>query len=184
MVAASRRHPSSFLTKCTLSVFDPSTGHYLEHCQLRRHPQLGPIWESVHSNEIVRLCQGVVKGPTRTEQCTKGTDTFCFICFEIIPRHRHKGTTFTKVVCKFRPEKEDLNCTRITIMGNRVVYAGDDGTKTASIDLCILVTNSVLSQKGAKFTTYNIRNYYLVTLLDYPEYLKIKLTDILQEFID
>ena len=69
-------------------------------------------------------------------------------------------------------------------MGNRVVYAGDDGTKTASIDLCILVTNSVLSQKGAKFTTYNIRNYYLVTLLDYPEYLKIKLTDILQEFID
>ena len=44
--------------------------------------------------------------------------------------------------------------------------------------------NSVLSRKGAKFVTYNIRNYYLATSLDYPEYVKIKLTDIPQEFID
>ena len=44
--------------------------------------------------------------------------------------------------------------------------------------------NSVLSRKGAKFITYDIRNYYLVTPLNYPEYVKIKLTDIPQEFID
>ena len=36
----------------------------------------------------------------------------------------------------------------------------------------------VLSRKGAKFITYNIRNYYLATPLDYPEYVKINLTDI------
>ena len=44
--------------------------------------------------------------------------------------------------------------------------------------------NSVLSRKGAKFITYDIRNYYLETPLDCPEYVKIKLTDIPHEFID
>ena len=46
------------------------------------------------------------------------------------------------------------------------------------------MVNSVLSRKGAKFINYNIRNYYLATPLDYPEYVKIKLTDIPQEYID
>ena len=44
--------------------------------------------------------------------------------------------------------------------------------------------NSLLSFKGAKFIIYDIRNYYLSTPLDYPEYVKIKLTDIQQDFID
>ena len=69
-------------------------------------------------------------------------------------------------------------------MGNQVVYAGDAGTKNASLDLCKLMMNSVLSHKGANFINYNIRNYYLATPLYYPEYFKIKLTDIPQEFID
>ena len=69
-------------------------------------------------------------------------------------------------------------------MGNRVVYAGNAGTKNASLDLCKLMMNSVLSRKGAKFINYYIRNYYLATLLDYPEYVKIKITDTPQELID
>ena len=44
--------------------------------------------------------------------------------------------------------------------------------------------NSVLSHKGAKFITYDIRNYYLATPLVYTEYVKIKLTNIPQELID
>ena len=51
-------------------------------------------------------------------------------------------------------------------MGNRVVYAGDAGTKTASLDICKIMMNSILSRKGAKFITYNIHNYYLATQLD------------------
>ena len=69
-------------------------------------------------------------------------------------------------------------------MGNRVVYAGNVVTKTAYLDQCKLVMNSVLSRKGAKFIRYDICNYYLSIPLDYPEYVKIKLTDILQEFIN
>ena len=44
--------------------------------------------------------------------------------------------------------------------------------------------NSVISRKGSRFITYDTRNYYLATPLDYLEYVKIKLTEIPQEFID
>ena len=69
-------------------------------------------------------------------------------------------------------------------MGNGVVYAGNARTKTSSFNLFKLVFNSVLSRKGAKLVTYDIRNHYLATPLDYPKYFKIKLTDIPQYFID
>ena len=69
-------------------------------------------------------------------------------------------------------------------MGNRVVYARNAGPKTASLNICKLVMNSVLSSKGTNFITYDIHNNYLATPLDYPEYVKIKLTNIPQEFID
>ena len=122
--------------------------------------------------------------PTSTGQRTKGTDTFRVIRFKNIPHGQRKGTTVTKVVCKLRPKKEDPNFTRITIMGNWVVYTGDAGTKTASLDLCKLMMKNVLSRKGAKFITYDICNYYLETPLKYPQYVKIKLTDIPQYFIE
>ena len=77
---------------------------------------------------------------------------------ENIPRNQRKDITFTKVVCKFRSKKRDPTRTRITIMGNRVVYAGDAGTETASLDICNLMMNSVIYRKGAKFVTYDIRN--------------------------
>ena len=62
-------------------------------------------------------------------------------------------------------------------MVSHIVYNGDIGTKIASLDLCNVLFNSVLSQKGAKFITYSISNYYLATPIDYPEYVKIKLTN-------
>ena len=135
MAANGRCHPSDFLTKWALSILDPFTGQYLEHLQIRRHPNLRTIWDSSHSNEMVRLCQGAVKGPTNSGKRIKDTDTFCIIRFADIPRDQRKGITFTKVVCKFFPKKEDSNCMRITIMGNIVVYVGNTGTKTASLDL-------------------------------------------------
>ena len=127
--------PPPFLTKWDLSVLDPSPGQYLENHQLCCHLNLGPIWDTSYSNELGHLCQGVRKGPTSTGQRTKGTDTFHVIRFNNIPRNRRKGVNFTKLVCKFCCKKEDLNSTRITIMGNRVVYTGDVSTKTASLNL-------------------------------------------------
>ena len=44
--------------------------------------------------------------------------------------------------------------------------------------------NSVLSRKNAKFCTFDIANFYLGTPLDRPEYVRIRLDDVPQEFID
>ena len=87
-------------------------------------------------------------------------------------------------MCTFRPEKSDPNRTRITIAGQNITVAMDVGTKTASLDLVKLLLNSVLSRKGAKFVTFDIKNFYLQTPLDRPEYVRIKLSDIPLEFAE
>ena len=45
----------------------------------------------------------------------------------------------------------------ITITGNNNIYPGNGGTKTASLNLQKLELNSVLSRKGAKFLTFDIK---------------------------
>ena len=86
------------------------------------------------------------------------------------------------MVCRVRPEKSDPNRTRITIGGNRITFPGDVGTPTASLELAKLIFNSVLSRPGAKFTTFDICNFYLKTPLNRPEYVRVKLSDVPDEF--
>ena len=74
------------------------------------------------------------------------------------------------MVCKVRSEKSNPNRTRITIGGNRITFTGDVGTPTASLEFSKLVFNSVLLLPGAKFTTFDICNFYLQTPLNRPEY--------------
>ena len=83
-----------------------------------------------------------------------------------------------------RPQKEDPNRTRITIGGNRICYPGDTGTKTGSLEVVKLQINSVLSTKDARFACYDISNFYLGTPMDRPEYVRIHISQIPQDFID
>ena len=46
-----------------------------------------------------------------------------------------------------------------------------------------LLFNSVISTQGERFMTIDITNFYLMTPLKRPEYVKIKLRDILEEII-
>ena len=88
------------------------------------------------------------------------------------------------MVFSVRPQKEDPNRTRITIGGNHICCPGDVGTPTASLELFKLVVNSVLSQLGAQYATFDIKNFYLGTPLDWPKYVRIRLSDLPQEFKD
>ena len=72
---------------------------------------------------------------------------------------------------------------RISIDGNRITFPGDVGTPTASLDFAKLVFNGVLSHPRAKFTTFDICNFYLQTPLDRPEYVRIRLSNISDEFV-
>jgi hypothetical protein len=73
---------------------------------------------------------------------------------------------------------------RITIGSNNIAYPGDVGTPKGSIELVKLLIKSVLSQRNTRLTTMDLKNFYLNTLLDQPEYVRIKLADIPQELIN
>eukprot|EP00804_Cyclotella_cryptica_P019534 CCRYP_014300-RA/>CCRYP_014300-RA protein AED:0.25 eAED:0.24 QI:0/0/0/0.8/0.25/0/5/0/514 len=143
----------------------------------------GSSTQSTSCQELGRLCQGFT-GTNPTRKPVDGTNTFHVINFSDIPPNRLKEVCYSNVVCKVRPEKDDPDRTRITIAGNRICYPGDVGTKTAPLELVKLMINSVLSRQGAKFCTFDISNFYLQTPLDRPEYIKIKITDIPQAFIN
>ena len=119
-------------------------------------------WNTSYSKKIGRLCQGIVVDPTDpAKQRVKGTNTFHAICYYDIPLDQQKGIALSKVVCTFCPEKSDPNRTRITIAVQNIKWPGDVVTKTASLDLLKILLNSVISCKGSKFVTFDIKNFYI-----------------------
>ncbi len=112
-----------------------------------------------------------------------GTNTFHFTRYSNIPHYKRKEIIYTKVVCEIQEGKDNKNCTRITVGGNLIFYPGDAGTNTASLELIKLMLNSVILRKGARFSTIDIINFYLDTPMVDPEYVRIKITDIPNEFI-
>ena len=92
-----------------------------------------------------------------------GTNTFFIIDYNDIPAHKKNQICHTKVVCEVRPKKDDPDRTRITIGGSIIYYPGNVGTNTASLELIKILPNSVLSRKGSRFSTIDLKNFYLDT---------------------
>jgi len=108
---------------------------------------------------------------------------FFAIQYDDIPADRRKEITYSSVVCEVKSHKEDPNRTRITIGGNRICFPGNVGTPTGSLELVKLLINSILSRRGAKFVIFDIKDFYLNTPLERYKYVRVKLTDIPDEFI-
>jgi hypothetical protein len=166
-----------------LAVLDPNTGKLLEHPQLRKDPRYKRVWDRSYANKLGRLCQGVGTGDKADGKWVAGTNTFHLIAYADIPHQKQKQIIYTKVVCEVREGKDDENRTRITVEGNLICYPGNAGTNTASLELIKLMLNSVISRKGARFACIDIKKFYLDTPMEDPEYVRIKITDIPEEFI-
>jgi hypothetical protein len=152
------------------SVLDQATSKSLEHCQLHTDPRYKQTWDTSYANELGRLCQGIGTGPTPGSKQVEGTNTSFRINYNNIPVAKWKEICHTLVVCKVRPEKDDPNRTCITIGESRICYPGNVGTNTASLELVKLLLNSVLSRKGARFSSIDLKNFYLDTPMPDPEY--------------
>jgi hypothetical protein len=166
-----------------LLVLNPATAKFLEHRQLLRDPRYKATWDTLYTNELGHLCQGIGAGHTPTAQRVSGTKTLFLINYQNIPAHKKKEICHTMVVCEVRQEKDDPDCTHITIGGNRICYPGNVGTNTALLKLVQLLLNNVLSWKDARFSSINLKNFYLDTPMPDPEYIRVKITDIPEEFI-
>ena len=72
----------------------------------------------------------------------------------------------------------------MVVRGNRINYPGVVGTPTSDMILAKIIFNSIISTKGAKFMTADIRKFYLNTPLPRSEYAKLNLAVIPQEVIE
>ena len=75
-------------------------------------------------------------------------------------------------------EREEQERTRFVVRGDRISYPGEVTTPTADILVAKLLFNSVVSTPGAKFMKMDISNFYLMTPLKRPEYIRVSFKDI------
>jgi hypothetical protein len=135
------------------SVIHPVTGKEMEYSALMKDPRLQPLWARGFGNECGRLFQGI--------QYIPGTDTCLFVDLKNIPNDRK--ITYDKIVCDYKPHKQEKERVRLAVGGDRLDYSGDVATSTAHITTFKILINSTLSTKDAAMMMMDIKNYYLST---------------------
>jgi hypothetical protein len=115
------------------NAINPDTGASAEYNELV-NSLAAPLWIAGNTKEIRRLL---------------ATKTIRFISIKDIP----KGIkpTYLRIVCAYRPEKEDPYRVRWTIGGDRIIFHGEVSTKAADITTVKAHLNSVVSTPNAKF---------------------------------
>ena len=101
-----------------------------------------------------------------------------------VPQDRFRDSTYAKFVCNERPQKKEVNRTRLTAGGNRINCPGEVGTPTAEMALVKVMWNSVISTQNARYMTMDLKDSYLNTPLKRYEYIKLKLSDVPEEIIN
>ena len=93
----------------------------------------------------------------------KVTDIIFFIDKADIPADRCKDVTYDRIVVSCRHKNVDLNCTRLTVGGDRVNYPGYCGKPKTDLLTVKRFLNSTIYIPGACFMTLDIKDFYLVT---------------------
>ena len=123
------------------------------------------IWSKSMSNELGRLAQGINDIP--------GNDAMEFISLSQVPRDRK--VTYANMVCDYRPLKSDPHRVRLTVGGDKLEYYDDATSPAATLLETKFLLNSTISDahKGAKFFTLDITDFFLQSLMERPEYMRI-----------
>jgi hypothetical protein len=112
------------------------------------------------------------------------TDTCFFTTLKNIPKDRK--ITYGKIVCDYKPHKQEKERVRLSVGGDTLDYSGDVATSTADITTFKILINSTLSTKDAAMMMMDINNYYIGTPLPRFEYMKMLISrfpeDIIQKY--
>jgi hypothetical protein len=150
------------------AVINPLTGASEEYRHLIKGPD-AIRWALANDKEIGRLTDGRVGGDE-----IKGTDTMTFIHWSQKPTDRK--ATYLRVVADYRPQKDDPYRVRWTVGGDKIDYPGAVTTPTADMQVTKLLFNSTISTPGAKFMCLDVKDFYLNTPMDRPEYMWVPIT--------
>jgi hypothetical protein len=138
-----------------------------------KEPRLQPLWTRGLGKEVGSLFQGIQNIP--------GTDTCFFIELKNIPNDR--SITYGKIVCNYKPHKQEKERVRLTVGGDRLNYSGDVITSTSDITTFKILINSTLSTEEVAMMMMDIKNYYIGTPLTGFEYMKMLLSRFPEEII-
>jgi hypothetical protein len=155
------------------AVIQPVTGREMEYSALMKDPRLQPLWTRGFGRECGRLFQGIQDIPE--------TDTCVFTTLKNIPHDRN--ITYGKLVCDYKPHKQEKERVRLTVGGDILDYSGDVATSMADITAFKILINSTLSTKDTAMMMMDIKNYYLGTPLPWLEYMKMLLSHFPEEII-
>ena len=131
-------------------------------------------WLQSLSNEWGRLAQGNDMG-------VHFNDVIDFISQKEVPTDRK--VTYATFVLDHRPLKTEPWRVRITVGGDKLTYDNDAGSPAANIIETKLLVNSVISdaKKGARFMSADIKDFFLNTPMERPEYMRVHYRHIPQD---
>lgn len=158
------------------AVIDEESGKALEYRDLIKLDKYKDVWSKSYANELGRLTQGVRDIP--------GTNTMFFIHKSEIPEDRRKDITYGRIVVVVRPQKKEQERTRLTVGGNLIDYPWEVATPTADLTTAKLLFNSVISTPGAVFVVMDCKNFYLMTPMKRPEFMRLQISLIPDEIIE
>ena len=88
------------------------------------------------------------------------------------------------MVVVVRPQKNPQEHTRLTMGGNLIHYTWVVTTPTSNLTTAKLLFNSVISIPGAVFLVMDVKNFYLNTPMDLPEFIRLQMNLIPKEIVE
>ena len=90
-----------------------------------------------------------------------------------------KKVTYASFVMDFRPLKSEPYRVPLVVGGDRLTYDDDVGSPAASLIETKLLVNSVISNahKGAKFMSMDLKDFFLMSDMKDPEFMKIHINN-------
>jgi hypothetical protein len=169
--ASRRQFPQQILN----AVLNTNTGALMEMRHFLVNPKYKELWGKFYMIKLGCLAQGIPGG-------SKGTNTIVFIGRDSIPIDRRKDITYGGVCINYCPEKANPNRTCLTIGNNCITYPGDCSTPTVDMVTVKIHLTSIVSTKGARYCTIDLKDFYLNTLMVRPEYMCMKLAELSKDF--
>jgi hypothetical protein len=158
------------------AVLDKTTGHLMEMRHHLVNPKYKELWGKSYTKELRCLAQGM-------PGVSKGTNTIIFIHHENIPHNCKRDVRYVCVCVNYCQEKEDPNRTQVTVGGNLLHYPGDCSTPTVDMITVKLHLNSVISTKNTRYCTIDLKDFYLNTLMDRLQYMRMKISNLPPNFV-
>jgi hypothetical protein len=90
-----------------------------------------------------------------------GSETMRYLFHHQLPPGRQ--ATYAHFVATERPHKAETKRVQLAVGGNLMHYPDKVSTPTADLSTVKLLLNSVISTPGARFATFDLKDFYLGT---------------------